>query len=366
MVRFIIKRILSFIPTLFFVTLIGFYLLSISSDKAINAYISNPNTIQNNHLTIEKQKQYWTKKLGFDLPVFYLSVVSLSENTYTINHYIPVIKYNGINNQYHRWFFGSENSNGVIKGDFGISYKTQEPVSLILKERVSWSVFYALASIILAYLISVPFGIKLVKKKQTPFYKWTHRFLFFIYTLPPFFVGMILLMLFANKDVLQIFPASGTEPIDGTEFSGYFGLISSRLPYVILPLIVYTYSSLAFITKLTENSLSNELHLDYIKTAKAKGLSDNQLIYKHALKNSLLPLVTVFSSVFPGIIGGSVIIENLFSIPGMGNETIKSVIANDYPIVIAIITISSCITLCAYLISDILYAVIDKRINLQA
>jgi peptide/nickel transport system permease protein len=134
---------------------------------------------------------------------------------------------------------------------------------------------------------------------------------------------------------------------------------------MVLPLICYTYSSLAFISRLTSSSITEQLQFDYIKTAKAKGLSDITILWKHALKNSALPLITVFSSIFPSIIGGSVIIESIFTIPGMGLETVRSIISHDYPVVIAIITLSSLLTILSYLIADILYAWVDPRIRIN-
>lgn len=182
--------------------------------------------------------------------------------------------------------------------------------------------------------------------------------------MPSFFVGVLLLMLLANPDVISIFPPSGIKPIGGyDDNSSLIEKFLVSVPYMILPLICYTYSSLAFISKLTASSLQEQLQLDYIKTAKAKGLNAKQIIWNHALKNSALPLITVFSSVFPTIIGGSIIIESIFTIPGMGLETVKAIIAQDYPVVIAIITLSSILTIFSYLMADILYAIIDPRIR---
>lgn len=365
MFLFIIKRLLWFIPTLFVVSLFGFLLLSFSSQKAIQSYISKPSTAHS-QLSVEQQKNYWTNYLGFNKPLFYFSVKPISSNKQEITHYVPSIKWHGTSNQYHCWLFGGNHSKGLLRGDFGVSYKTNQPVLLIIKERVGWSLFFSITSIFLAYVISIPLGIKLVAQQHSLFYRFTHRFLFFIYCLPPFFVGIVLLMLFANSDALNWLPASGIKPIEGYQSETLLHKITATVPYTILPLICYTYASLAFITKLTESSIKEQLHFDYIRTAKAKGLSNKNILVNHALKNGLLPLITVFTSVFPSIIGGSVIIENLFSIPGMGNETVKSIIANDYPVVIAIITISSVITLTAYLLADMLYAFVDKRINLHA
>lgn len=283
-----------------------------------------------------------------------------------IKNYIPKIIWYGFHNQYHQWLFGGPDSKGIIRGDFGISYIRKEPVTSILKDKLIWSVFFSVISILLAYAISIPVGIKMAEKPNSRFSKFTQLSLFAMYSLPSFFVGVLLLMLFANPDVISIFPPSGIKPIGGyDDDASLFSKFFDSLPYMILPLICYTYSSLAFISRLTATSINEQLPLDYIKTAKAKGLPDKKVLWKHALKNSALPLITVFSSVFPAIIGGSVIIESIFTIPGMGLETVKAIIAQDYPIVIAVITLSSLLTILSYLLADILYAWVDPRIRIS-
>jgi peptide/nickel transport system permease protein len=381
MLGYVLKRILWFVPTLFAVTLIGYILLANAPGDPVNI-LSNSAKASGN---IEEQKTFWRKKLGLDLPVFYFSVTTLSEpdtlyKVYDENklktikedlkehggykNYLPKIIWYGYHNQYHQWLFGGANSKGIIRGDFGISYIKKEPVTSIIKDKLIWSVFFSVVSILLAYVISIPIGIKLAEKPNSKSSKITQVTLFLLYSMPSFFVGVLLLMLLTNPDVLSIFPPSGIKPIEGYDVNA--SLLSKfvdSFPYMILPMICYTYSSLAFISKLTATSINEQLHLDYIKTARAKGLSENNIIWKHALKNSALPLITVFSAVFPSIIGGSVIIESIFTIPGMGLETIKAIISQDYPIVIAVITLSSVLTIFSYLLADILYAWVDPRIR---
>ncbi len=381
MLGYVLKRILWFVPTLFAVTIIGFILLANSPGDPVNL-LSNGAKASGN---IEEQKTFWRKKLGLDLPLFYFSITTLSEpdTLYKVydeqqlkiikkdlkenggyKNYIPKIIWYGYHNQYHQWLFGGANSKGIIRGDFGISYIKKEPVISIIKDKLIWSVFFSVVSIILAYMISIPIGIKLAEKPNSKSSKITQVTLFLLYSMPSFFVGILLLMLFANPDVISIFPPSGIKPIEGyADGASIFSKFIDSFPYMILPMICYTYSSLAFISKLTATSIHEQLGLDYIKTARAKGLSENKIIYKHALKNSALPLITVFSSVFPSIVGGSVIIESIFTIPGMGLETVKAIISQDYPIVIAVITLSSVLTIFSYLLADILYAWVDPRIR---
>ncbi|MBK6984745.1 MAG: ABC transporter permease [Bacteroidetes bacterium] len=381
MLGYVLKRILWFVPTLFAVTIIGFILLANSPGDPVNL-LSNGAKASGN---IEEQKTFWRKKLGLDLPLFYFSITTLSEpdTLYKVydeqqlkiikedlkenggyKNFIPKIIWYGYHNQYHHWLFGGANSKGIIRGDFGISFIKKEPVIAILKDKLIWSVFFSVVSILLAYVISIPIGIKLAEKPESKSSKITQITLFLLYSMPSFFVGVLLLMLFANPDVLSIFPPSGIKPIEGyDENASLLSKFVDSFPYMILPLICYTYSSLAFISKLTATSINEQLGLDYIKTARAKSLSENNIIWKHALKNSALPLITVFSSVFPSIIGGSVIIESIFTIPGMGLETVKAIISQDYPIVIAVITLSSVLTIFSYLLADILYAWVDPRIR---
>lgn len=383
---YILKRILWFIPTLLIVSLIGFILLANAPGDAVDSLVmsSNSGSLKTTQ-DIEQQKKYWRKQLGLDLPLFYFSVCKLSEpdtlykitnkiqlerikehikTTGGYKNYLPKIIWYGFHNQYHRWLFGGYNSKGIIRGDFGLSISKKEPVIAIIKDKVIWSLFFSIVSIVLAYVISIPIGIKISLQPESKFSKVSQFILFLWYSMPSFFIGVLLLMVFANPDVLSVFPPSGIKPIEGyNENASLIEKITDSLPYIILPLICYTYSSLAFISRLTATSIQEQLHMDYIKTAKAKGLSEKKIVWKHALKNSALPLITVFSSVFPGMIGGSVVIESIFTIPGMGLETVKAIIAQDYPIVIAIITLSSVLTMFSYLLADILYAWVDPRIR---
>jgi peptide/nickel transport system permease protein len=188
--------------------------------------------------------------------------------------------------------------------------------------------------------------------------------LFILYSMPNFFVATLLLMYLANPDMLAWFPASGVEPLRG--FAADAGLLekwSARLPYLVLPAIAYTYATFAFLSRIMRSSMLEIVGQDYIRTARAKGLSERTVIYKHALRNALLPIITVFANIFPAAIGGSVILEVIFTIPGMGNEAFSAIVNQNYPMIIAVMTISGGLTLVGYLVSDVLYALADPRIS---
>ena len=284
--------------------------------------------------------------------------------------YVPTIQFHGISNQYHQWFFGNgKNRKGIIRGDFGYSLKTGEAISDILWNRVGISFFLAIISMFFAYLISLPLGIYSAYNKDSLTDRGISLIVFILYSMPSFFVGVILLLLFANSDgFLYWFPESGIKsPVTFDPNWHWYEWESIRhmTPYLVLPLITYTYGSFAFLSRIMRIGMIDILNQDYIRTARAKGLSERTVILKHALKNSLLPIITVFAAIFPMAIGGSIVIEYIFSIPGMGMEIFNAIEGRDYPIVIAFFTIAGFLTMLGYLISDLLYAVVDPRISFK-
>ncbi|MEO5642492.1 MAG: ABC transporter permease [Bacteroidia bacterium] len=286
--------------------------------------------------------------------------------------WIPAVHFYGYN-QYHRWLFGDgkmltgkdwQNTKGVVRGDFGISYATKLPVSEIISKALPWSLFFTLLSVLLAYIISIPIGVKAAANRGGIFDRSSSLILFMLYSLPVFFLATLLLMTFANPHVFNVFPASGVKPPAG--YPGEISLwekIKISLPYLILPLICYTYSSLAFLSRTMRVAMLDVIGQDYVRTAKAKGLSYYRVIYKHGLRNALLPIITVFSNIFPAAVGGSVIIEVIFGIPGMGQEIFGAIGTKDYTMIVAVFTLSGFMTLVGYLVADILYAIADPRIS---
>ena len=371
---YILKRILFFFPALLFVILLSFILLHYAPgdpvERMLNAkgiYESELTPgIQNAHLKAELKH-----RLGLDLPLFYFSIISLNDKNQLQEisntewkKYIPVILFHN-KNQFHNWLFGNESySKGIIRGDFGISWITQQPVSAIILSHFQWSLFFTILSVTIAYLISVPAGLKAAANPGSKFDKLLTIATTIFFSLPVFWIAVLLMLLFCNTSVLNIFPSSGIGPAGGfpEEKSILYKIVNS-IPYLILPTICYTYSALAFITRIIKTSVSEILKEDYIRTARAKGLTEKIVIGKHAYRNALLPMITIFSQVFPAAIGGSVILETIFTIPGMGLTIFQSIGSQDYPVVIAVFMITGFITMTAFLLSDILYAIADPRIS---
>ena len=279
--------------------------------------------------------------------------------------YIPTVNWYGGNNQYHMWLFGDgKYRKGLIRGDFGISYIDGQPIQDKIWQKIWISFGLSIISIFLAYIISIPIGIYSAYKKDSAVDKGMSLILFILYSMPSFFVGTLLLLQFANPDNLSWFPVSGIQ--DPTLFDPDWSLwmkLKHRMPFLILPIITYTYGSFAFLSRIMRIGMIDIVSQDYIRTARAKGLSERKVILKHALRNSLLPIITVFSAIFPMAIGGSIIIEMIFSIPGMGLEIYHSILNYDYPMIITVFTLSGFLTMVGYLVADLLYAVVDPRIS---
>ena len=279
--------------------------------------------------------------------------------------YIPTISWYGGKNQYHLWLLGNgKDRKGLLRGDFGISYIDSQPIESKIWQKVGISFSLSIISIFLAYLISIPIGIYSAYKKDSAADKGMSLVLFVLYSMPSFFVATLLLLQFANPDNLSWFPVSGIQ--DPTIFDPNWSLwmkLKHRMPFLILPIITYTYGSFAFLSRIMRVGMIDVVSQDYIRTARAKGLGEGKVILKHALRNSLLPVITVFAAIFPMAIGGSIIIEVIFSIPGMGVEVLNSILNYDYPMIITVFTLSGFLTMIGYLVADLLYAVVDPRIS---
>ncbi|MCS7153616.1 MAG: ABC transporter permease [Bacteroidia bacterium] len=271
--------------------------------------------------------------------------------------YVPSIHWYGTQNQYHRWLMG------LLRGDFGISYQDKRPIAQKLGEAVRWSIVINLISIILAYVIAIPLGVKSAVERGSLKDRMITLTLFMLYSLPSFWVGTMAIVFLCGGDYLAIFPPGGVQSTEHSAEWGFFQRLADWAYHLTLPILVYTYGSLAFLSRQMRTALLETLQQDYIRTARAKGLPQRLVVWKHAFRNSLIPIITLLASVFPAMISGSVILETIFSIPGMGFLSYGAMVARDYPVIIAVFTIGAVLTLVGILVADILYAVVDPRIS---
>jgi peptide/nickel transport system permease protein len=296
----------------------------------------------------------------------------MQENANTLKKYIPSLHWYGLKNQYHNWFFGDKpwlfgdkenyQSEGFLRGDFGISYKDKRPVSSVLWDAIGWTFPISLISIFLAYLIAVPIGVKSAVGKGTNSERIITTILFILYSLPSFWVATILIIYLCGGDYLDWFPPA-VSLMNNPSDAGFFEVAGNTVYHLILPMVVWTYGSLAFISRQMRGGVLNVFNQDYIRTARAKGVKESTVIWRHAMRNSLLPIITLFAAVFPLAISGSFIIEFIFSIPGMGKISLEALVARNYPIVFTVMMFTAILTLIGTLVADLLYAMVDPRIS---
>lgn len=285
--------------------------------------------------------------------------------------YIPIIQFNGTHNQYHRWLFGEAKwfctetdptlGRGFVRGDFGVSFFSKRPVKSVIWDGLWITMLISLIVILIEYVISIPLGISLAVRKGTTYDSTVTVGLFLTYSLPVFWIGTMAIFFLCSPDYIEIFPPFGLG--DATWDDGFLYKMGDLAYHLALPLIIASYASFAYLSRQMRGSMLTVLGQDYIRTARAKGLPDNKVIWKHAFRNSLLPIITIFASFFPALIGGSIILEFLFTIPGLGQITYAAVIQKDYPMILTNTMFAAILTLVGYLVSDVLYAVVDPRIS---
>lgn len=264
-------------------------------------------------------------------------------------------------------------SKGFLRGDFGFSYIDRKEVSVKLKDALYWTLIMNFFAILISYLISIPLGVKSALwklKGKKVIDNINTAILFILYSLPSFWIGTILLVFFTTaeySEMLDWFPTSGAQDLDlaeDPEATLWMKFIDIA-HHLALPIFCITYGSFAYLSRQMRGSMLGVIRQDYIRTARAKGLSENKVIWKHAFRNSLFPIITLFSSVFPRALSGSIAIELIYAIPGMGRLALMSITSRDWPVVFTIVMFAAILTMIGNLIADILYAIVDPRISFK-
>ncbi len=290
---------------------------------------------------------------------------SIKQHASTVGNYIPTFNFHGADNRYHYWLFGNEQgSMGLLNGSFGYSYKTGEQIDNFLWKKLGYSLELIFFAMLLAFAFAIPVGLRLSRIKAPRPQKFWSTPIFILYSIPGYLGATLLIFLFANDQTLHWFPESGLYPLGyHPEENNYWQNLITAFPYMVLPLITFGYSAFAFVSKLTRNVSTEELYSDYVKTALSKGLSEKQTLRKHVLKNTLIPLITLFTQILPAAVGGTLIIELIFQYPGLGKSIYDAAFSSDYPVIIAAFTLTGILTLLAYLIADVLYALVNPKMR---
>lgn len=252
----------------------------------------------------------------------------------------------------------------LYRFDFGTSYSYEKPVLEMIVSRFPVSLTFGLTSLFFTYLVCIPLGIKKALNHRLPFDNWSSILVFLGYSIPSFALAVVLIVLFGGGSFWNIFPISGMIS-DNFEELSLFGKIFDYIAHMFLPILCYTIGGFATLTLLMKNSLMEQLNHDYIRTALAKGLTYHQAVFRHALRNALIPIVTNIGMIIGVVLSGSLLLETIFTIDGMGLLGYESIVNRDYPVALGLIVISSLLVLVGRIISDFCLVLVDPRIKFQ-
>ncbi len=250
-----------------------------------------------------------------------------------------------------------------LRFDFGESYFRSASVTDLIIEKMPVSITLGLWSTLIAYLISIPLGIRKAVRDGSAFDSWTSGIIIAAYAIPGLLFAILLLVLFAGGSYWKIFPLRGlTSP--GWEEMSMMGKVLDYLWHITLPVVASTISSFATLTLLTKNSFLDEVKKHYVMTARAKGLSERQVLYGHVFRNAMLIVIAGFPALFVSVFfGGSIIIETIFSLDGLGQLGFKSAVERDYPVIFGTLFAFGLIGLVVGILSDLMYVWVDPRID---
>lgn len=322
MILYLIKRLFMMLPILMGITLISFLIIQLAPGKPTDIL-----TELNPKITPEARERL-EKYYGLDKPVYV---------------------------QYLLWL------KRVSRLDFGDSFSTdRRPVVDKIKERLPITIIINLLSILLILITAIPIGVYSAVRQYSFFDKIMTVFVFIGFATPTFWLALLLMILFGIY--LDWLPVSGITSL-GYEGLSTIGKIVDWTKHLVLPVFVSAFGGLAGLSRYMRANMLEVIRQDYITTARAKGLPEGRVVYRHALRNALLPVITILGLSVPGLIGGSVIFETIFAIPGMGQLFYQGVLMRDYPLIMGILVIGAFLTLIGNLLADMSYALADPRIR---
>lgn len=337
MFRYIARRVLIMIPTFFGITLVCFMVMRIANADPVTAGLEG--SLQGRQISREALEQL-RKLYDLDKP-WYVQYGRLVSRLVTL--------------------------------DLGTRWQDGRPIKQVIGDALPITLLLSFLSLVIAYAIAIPVGIASAVRQHTLGDRVTTVVLFMLYSLPSFWVGTVLLVFLASGKYVDCgwsaspgcFPLQGWHAFEGFEKMSLPAKAGDVAWHIVLPLVTLTYNALASLSRYMRAGMLDEIRQDYVRTARAKGLSERVVIYKHALRNSIISLVTLLGLTLPYLIGGSVIVESIFGIPGMGYVALEAIRMPDYPLVITIVAFTAVVTMVGVLLSDVLYAIVDPRISYE-
>jgi peptide/nickel transport system permease protein len=323
MLSYILLRLIGLIPLLLGITLICFVVIHLSPGEPTDVLTAlNPKAS-------EMAREKFRKMYNLDKPLYIQYIIWLKK---------------------------------FVMLDFGDSFsQDRRPVLKKIFERLPLTLYLNISALILMFLIAIPLGVFSAYYANTLFDKITSLFVFVGFAIPSFWLALLCMYYFGV--VLGVLPISGIHSYNFESLT-LIGKIMDIAKHSIMPVILSVFSSLAGISRFARNSTLDVLSDDFIEAARARGLPERRILFGHALRNSLLPIITIIGLSIPSLIGGSVIFESIFGLPGMGQLFYQSVMMRDYPTIMGILVIGSFLTLIGNLLADFLYMIVDPRVRL--
>lgn len=322
MVAYLARRLITLIPLLLGITFVSFVVIQAAPGSPVEL-MTDMNPDASPELR-QKLEQYW----GLDQPIHV---------------------------QYWRWL------QRLAVGDFGVSFAAdQRPVLDKITDALPITLLLNALSLAFILLMSIPIGVYSATHRYSTLDRVTTVLVFLGFAMPTFWLALLCMMLFGVE--LGWLPISGLQSLQHEQLS-IFGRFLDRARHLVLPVVISSVTSLAGLSRYMRSSMLEVIRQDYITTARSKGLSERVVIYRHALRNALLPVVTILGLSVPGLIGGAVIFETMFAIPGMGRLFYDSVMQRDYMVVMGVLVMGAVLTLVGNLLADIMYAIVDPRLR---
>ena len=339
MLQYLIKRILMALITLFVIMLVSYMLIRLAPGKPTKSTFLGENSGDSSGLSADKgafmQNESLYKKLYLDKPI----IVGFAY-----------------------WLKGI-----VLHGDFGDSASVDKgrPVINLIMDRLPVTLILNICSVIVVYLIAIQLGIYSAVTKNKLIDNSITIFLFFLYSLMNVWVALLLQALFCQGGTWEIFPLRGLTVTDTWGKSTWEIMFQTVMHYV-LPVFCLSYAGIAGLSRYARAGMLEVVKQDYIRTARAKGVAEYVVLLKHALRNAMIILITLFAGLLPGLVAGSIMIEFIFNIPGMGSLSMMALSSRDIPLLMALFTMGSFLTLAGILVADFLYVLVDPRISFES
>ena len=322
MATYLARRLLLMIPTLLGITLVTFVIIHLAPGDPVSIALGGE--MRAGSMSAEAI-EHFRKEMHLDDPMLV---------------------------QYGRWVFS------LLTLDFGTSWRTGRTVLEQIGEALPVTMGLGGAALFFVYLLGLPLGILSAVKQGSLRDRATTLVLFVLYSLPSFWVGTLAILYLGGGKYWDVIPVQGLRSPDAQGLA-----ILDLLWHAITPVVLLAYASLASVSRYMRTGMLEVIRQDYVRTARAKGLSERAVVYKHALRNSLIPILSHLGLMVPFLIGGSVIVERLFGIPGMGQLMFQAILTRDYSLIMGISTVTAVLTMLGILATDVLYAVVDPRIS---